>query len=88
MIMQRNHWAADPANVFSKLTEMICQGSEAARLYAAICTAATILVPGCDHASLQVRRNGRYVPLGASGPVARHIGDRARATGEGPPWTL
>ena len=33
-------------------------------MYAAICVAATLIVPGCDHASLLVTHNDRYVTVG------------------------
>jgi len=57
---------ADPATVFSALAEIIYQGSDVAEMYAAICVAATLIVPGCDHASLLLRQNDRYVTIGAS----------------------
>ena len=57
---------ADPATVFAALAEIIYQGSDPSEVYAAICVAATLVVSGCDHASLLVRRDGRYVTVGAS----------------------
>ena len=41
-------------------------------------------VRGCDHASLLVRRNDRYVTVGASDDVAERIGDLERSAGDGP----
>jgi transcriptional regulator with GAF, ATPase, and Fis domain len=76
--------AADPATVFSALAEIIYQGSESNQIYAAICVAATLVVTGCDHASLLVRRDGRYVTVGASDSIAQHIDDMERLAGEGP----
>jgi transcriptional regulator with GAF, ATPase, and Fis domain len=76
--------AADPATVFAALAEIIYQGSEPSEVYAAICVAATLVVPGCDHASLLVRRGGRYVTVGASDRIAQHIDDLERAVGDGP----
>ncbi|HXS84887.1 MAG TPA: GAF and ANTAR domain-containing protein [Mycobacterium sp.] len=76
--------AADPATVFSALAEIIYQGSEASQIYAAICVAATLVVTGCDHASLLVRRDGRYVTVGASDNIAQRIDDMERAAGDGP----
>ena len=58
--------AVDPATVFAALAEIIYQGSDTTQMYAAICVAATLIVPGCDHASLLVRRDDRYVTVGAS----------------------
>jgi len=75
---------ADPATVFSALAEIIYQGSEANEMYAAICVAATLIVPGCDHASLLVKQNDRYVTVGASDRIALQIDDFERRAGEGP----
>jgi ANTAR domain/GAF domain len=74
----------DPAKVFAALAEIIYQGSDPSDVYAAICIAATLVVSGCDHASLLVRRDGRYVTVGASDRIARHIDDLERTSGDGP----
>ena len=76
--------AADPSTVFSALAEIIYQGSETSQIYAAICVAATLVVTGCDHASLLVRRDGRYVTVGASDDIAQRIDDMERVAGDGP----
>jgi transcriptional regulator with GAF, ATPase, and Fis domain len=76
--------AADPATVFSALAEIIYQGSETNQIYAAICVAATLVVTGCDHASLLVRRDGRYVTVGASDAIAQRIDDMERLACDGP----
>jgi transcriptional regulator with GAF, ATPase, and Fis domain len=76
--------AADPATVFSALAEIIYQGSDSSQVYAAICVAATLVVNGCDHASLLVRRDGRYVTVGASDRVAQQVDDLERVAGDGP----
>lgn len=75
---------ADPATVFAALAEIIYQGSDATQMYAAICVAATLIVPGCDHASLLVKRGDRYVTVGASSRLAHHIDDLERRAGDGP----
>lgn len=75
---------ADPATVFSALAEIIYQGSDASQMYAAICVAATLVVPGCDHASLLVRTNDRYITVGASDRLAQHVDDLERRSGDGP----
>lgn len=74
----------DPAKVFAGLAEIIYQGSDAAEVYAAICIAATLIVPGCDHASVLVRRNGQYATVAASDHIAQQIDDLERSVGEGP----
>ncbi|MDT5164809.1 MAG: hypothetical protein QOC88_1703, partial [Mycobacterium sp.] len=70
--------------MFSALAEIIYQGSESNQIYAAICVAATLVVSGCDHASLLVRRDGRYVTVGASDSIAHYIDDMERLAGDGP----
>ena len=75
---------ADPATVFAALAEIIYQGSDAAQMYAAICIAATLTVRGCDHASLMVRENDRYITVGASDRLAYQIDDLERRAGDGP----
>jgi hypothetical protein len=75
---------ADPATVFAALAEIIYQGSDANEMYAAICIAATLIVRGCDHASLLVLRNDRYVTVGASDQLAQRIDDLERRAGDGP----
>ncbi|MGO9155701.1 GAF and ANTAR domain-containing protein [Mycobacterium sp.] len=75
---------ADPATVFAALAEIIYQGSDAAEMYSAICVAATLTVPGCDHASLLVRQNDSYVTVGASSQLAQRIDDLERRVDDGP----
>ncbi len=76
--------AVDPAKVFSALAEIIYQGSDLDQVHAAICVAATLVVTGCDHASLLVRRGDRYVTVGASDSIAYRIDDMERAAADGP----
>ncbi|OBH28737.1 antitermination regulator [Mycobacterium sp. E2462] len=75
---------ADPGTVFAALAEIIYQGSDANEMYAAICVAATLVVRGCDHASLLVRDGDRYVTVGASDRIAQHIDELERRSGDGP----
>lgn len=75
---------ADPATVFAALAEIIYQGSDVNQMYAAICVAATLTVRGCDHASLLVRENDKYVTVGASDRLAEAIDDLERRAGDGP----
>ncbi|MGV0634881.1 GAF and ANTAR domain-containing protein [Mycolicibacillus trivialis] len=74
----------DPANVFAALAEIVYRGSDLSEVYSAICMAATLLVPACDHASMLVRRGGRYEIAAASDGVARRIDEMERELGEGP----
>ncbi len=74
----------EPAKVFAALADIIYQGSNMSDVYAALCLAATMVVSGCDHASLLVRKDGRYVTVGASDQIAQHIDDLERMSGDGP----
>ena len=75
---------ADPATVFAALAEIIYQGSDAKEMYAAICIAATLAIRGCDHATLLVRDNDRYITVGASDRLAEKIDELERRAGDGP----
>jgi transcriptional regulator with GAF, ATPase, and Fis domain len=75
---------AEPSTVFSALAEIIYHGSQSSEIYAAICVAATLVVTGCDHASLLVRQGGRYLTVGASDQIAQRIDDMERIAGDGP----
>jgi hypothetical protein len=74
----------DPATVFATLAEIVYEGPNPAEVYAAICIAATLVVPGCDHASLLVRRNDHYVTVGASDQIAQRIDELELSAGDGP----
>lgn len=75
---------ADPGTVFAALAEIIYQGSDVGQMYAAICVAATLVVRGCDHASLLVREGDRYVTVGASDRLAQEVDELERRSGDGP----
>lgn len=79
-----SHPPVDPARVFASLADLVCRGCTAEQMYAAVCVAATMTVPGCDHAGLTVRENGAYTTVAASDPVARHIDQLQGALNEGP----
>ena len=76
--------STDPATVFAALADIVYRGTSADEVYSAICVAATLLVPGCDHASLMLVDRGRNVTVAASDRIARTVDDIERATGEGP----
>lgn len=79
--------AADPATVFQALAEIVYQGTDVAEVYTTICVAATLMVPGCDRASLMLRRGGSggsYATVAATDPIARRIDQLELIVGEGP----
>ncbi|MBV9723116.1 MAG: GAF and ANTAR domain-containing protein [Mycobacterium sp.] len=53
-------------------------------MYAAVCVAATLMIPGCDHASLMIRRDGAYSTAAVSDSVAHEIDKLELALGIGP----
>ncbi|MBD0321937.1 MAG: GAF and ANTAR domain-containing protein [Aldersonia sp.] len=75
---------ADPATVFEALSRILYESSDPAEMYAAICVTATMLVPGCDHASIMLQRRGEPVTVAASDSIAMEVDDLERQTGEGP----
>lgn len=75
---------AEPTAVFTGLADIVYQGSTPAEIYAAICIAATLMVPGCDHASVMLRDNHIATTAAASDSVARKIDKLEQALGEGP----
>jgi transcriptional regulator with GAF, ATPase, and Fis domain len=74
----------DPATVFTALAGILYQGADTTEVCAAICLAATLTVPGCDHASVLMRRKNDYVTVAASDQIARHVDFLERMTGDGP----
>ncbi|AFJ35411.1 GAF and ANTAR domain-containing protein [Mycobacterium sp. MOTT36Y] len=75
---------AEPTAVFTGLADIVYQGSTPAEIYAAICIAATLMVPGCDHASVMLRDKHIATTAAASDSVARKIDKLEQALGEGP----
>jgi hypothetical protein len=70
--------------VFTSLADIVTDGSTPREIYAAICVAATLMVPGCDHASLMINRDGACNTAAVSDSVARKIDKLELALGSGP----
>jgi hypothetical protein len=79
-----SHLRVDPSRVFSSLADIVREGSTQTEIYAAICVAATLTIPGCDHASLMIRRDGTCRTAAVSDAVARQIDQLELALGTGP----
>jgi transcriptional regulator with GAF, ATPase, and Fis domain len=75
---------ADTASVFTSLAGIVAQGSTSKEMYAAVCVAATLTIPGCDHASLMISRDGTCHTAAVSDPVAHQIDKFELALGCGP----
>jgi hypothetical protein len=74
----------DPATVFTALAGILYKGADTTAVCEAICVAATLTVPGCDHASVLMRRNNDYVTVAASDQIAGQVDFLERTTGDGP----
>jgi len=73
-----------PAEVFRSLADIVYVSDDFASVYEAIVRAAPDLVEGCDHASLMIKRDGRYVTVASSDETAAVIDAFERELGEGP----
>jgi hypothetical protein len=82
VVPTRSH--IDPAGVFTSLADIVAQGSTPKEMYAAICVAATLMIPGCDHASLMICRDGACSTAAVSDTVANEIDKLELALGIGP----
>ena len=80
----QSHLRVDPPAVFTSLADIAREASTAKEMYAAICVAATLTVPGCDHASLMICRDGVYSTAAVSDSIARQIDTLELALGSGP----
>ncbi|TSD96640.1 GAF and ANTAR domain-containing protein [Skermania sp. ID1734] len=82
--MTNDNEPVSAATVFENLAQIVYAEGGYEDVYAAICMAATMIVPGCDHASLMLRQHGQHVTVAASDDVAQRVDDLERAVGEGP----
>jgi hypothetical protein len=73
-----------PSEVFHSLAEIVYDSDDFDHVYGAVVRAAPDLVEGCDHASLMLRRDGRFVTVAASDETASRIDAFERELGEGP----
>lgn len=80
---ERDQALTEPTAVFAALAEILYSAADSAEVYSAICSAAVELIPGCDHASLMLRRGNTNVTVAASDEIAEYADDLERATGEG-----
>jgi hypothetical protein len=70
--------------VYTSLADVVRESDSPQEVYAAICVAATLTVPGCDHASLMISRDGNRRTAAVSDDVARHFDRLELALGIGP----
>ncbi len=72
------------AGVFRSLAQIVYASNDFDEVYDAVVDAAPHLVDGCDHASLMLRANDRFLTVAASDDVARTVDTFERELGEGP----
>jgi transcriptional regulator with GAF, ATPase, and Fis domain len=73
-----------PATVFASLAQVVYAPDDVEDVFAELCRAAPRVVPGCDHASLMLRRGDRFITAAASDETARRIDEAERELGDGP----
>ncbi len=72
------------AGVFRSLAQIVYASDDFTEVYSAVVNAAPLLVNGCDHASLMLRGDDRFLTAAASDDVAHTIDTYERELGEGP----
>lgn len=78
-------FTTDALAAFHELARLIYEGTHTDEVYRAVCVAATLMVTGCDHASVLMRSNdGSYVTAAASDEIAADVDILERAVGDGP----
>jgi hypothetical protein len=75
---------AEPALVFKGLADIVYRGSTPREIYSAICLAATMMVPRCDHASVMLRQDDNAITVAASDSIASKVDKLERTLNEGP----
>ena len=75
---------ADPATVFAALARIVYAPTAVDDVVVELCRAAPVVVPGCDHASLMLRRSDRFFTAASSDDVARAIDEAEIELEDGP----
>lgn len=70
--------------LLAQLAAIVYAQADFDEVYRAICASAPRLVDGCDHASLILRRNDRFVTAAVNDDVAMQVDDFERANRQGP----
>jgi hypothetical protein len=72
------------AQAFAELARVVHERPDLDSVCESVVSAATLLVPGCDHASIMLREHGRYRTAAASDGVAERVDALERELGTGP----
>lgn len=73
-----------PPEVFASLARLVYAPDDFDGVLSELCRAAPLVVPGCDHASVMLRRGDEFVTVAASDETARRIDQAERELGDGP----
>jgi GAF domain-containing protein len=77
--------AGEAAALFAGLADIVYATEDSDEVITKLCAAAPVLVPGCDHASVMMRRgNDDYYTCAASDDLARRIDEAEQVLREGP----
>ncbi len=76
--------SAETAALFRGLAQIVYAAEDFDEVYSSLCKAAPALITGCDHASLMLVSNGRFVTAAASDEIAERVDGFERELGEGP----
>jgi transcriptional regulator with GAF, ATPase, and Fis domain len=71
-------------DAFADLADMVYAGDSIDDVLGNVCLAAPLAVPGCDHASVMIRRHGRLATAAASDDIGRRIDQAERELEDGP----
>lgn len=74
----------EPGKVFQRLADLIYADFAPTAIHHALASAAVQLVDGCDHASIMVASNGRFLTVASTDEVAAHVDLLEREVGSGP----
>ena len=69
---------------FTTLAQVVYAADSYEEVFTALCHTATLVVAGCDHSSLMVRKGAGFETLAWSDETARRIDAAEREIGEGP----
>lgn len=88
VVPSRGNWppadAGESGRIFAQLAEVIYSGDQVGHAYQAVCDAAVLVVDGCDHASVMIRRPKGPVTRASTDPVARTVDELERQVSAGP----
>ncbi|HEX6446419.1 MAG TPA: GAF and ANTAR domain-containing protein [Streptosporangiales bacterium] len=72
------------ASAFAELADRVYAGDTTDDVLTNVCEAAPLVVPGCDHATVMVRRHKRLITAAASDEIGRRIDQAERELEDGP----